>query len=340
MAEPAGSEPETEPGPDTGPDTEPELKPETKAEAESETEPASEPRARTLTRGRLAGAAAVVVAVGAACALVLSGSSPSSGSAAPGSATPTTPAVNPQASYPDAAIASPFATNVSPQATATGTGVKTSYRPLTDDALRAAVPGCGSCKLVTRANGFSPDGAVLALFRTGAPVEGKSNFKLVVVGADGTLVWSAPDGVKALTAGIERFSADKAGNFYLALPGAQTGQILIVLTWKDGHVVDIGDLANPKIASDSVVGVMPEPTPGATATLVSQTRNGVSDADTGGLIESQYQIRNGVPVLIGCRRHVGESGVWIPFQPGANGCVDAPPGPVGPSDGDETTGGP
>jgi hypothetical protein len=190
---------------------------------------------------------------------------------------------------------------------------------------------------VTRANGFSPDGAALALFRTGDPMAGKSNFKLVVVGADGKLVWSAPPGVKALTAGIERFSTDKAGNFYLALPGEKSGQILIALTWKDGHVVDIGDLTNPKISSDSVVGVLPEPTPGATATIVSQTRNGVSDADTGGLIESQYQIQNGVPVLIGCRRHVGESGEWIPFKPSAQGCVDAPPGPVGPPDGDGTT---
>jgi hypothetical protein len=205
---------------------------------------------------------------------------------------------------------------------------------LSDDALRAAA-GCGSCKLVTRANGFSPDGDVVALFRTGDPVEGHSNVKLVVVAADGRVVWSAPDGVKALTAGIERFSTDASGNFYLALPGAKTGQVLVVLAWRDGKVQDVGGLLNPKIKSDTVVGVSPQST-GPLATIVSQTTAGVPDADTGGLVESRYQVKGGAPVLVGCRRHVGESGQWIPFQPSADGCTHWPAGPVGPPDDDES----
>ncbi|GAA1998237.1 hypothetical protein [Catenulispora subtropica] len=280
-----------------------------------------------LTRARLVGAAAVVAGVAAASILVLSGGG--SGDAATPSGSPSTqPSVNPQAFYP-VQSASPFET-----------GVKSA---LTDAQLQAAVGGCDACKLVTRANGFTPDGGVLALFRTGAPQGGKSNVRLVVVGGDGKLVWSAPGGVKALTAGIERFSVDGAGNFYLALPGARSGQVLIALAWRDGKVQDLGGLLDPKIKSDSIVGVLPQAPAGAaatatataTATIVSQTTAGVPDADTGGLVESQYQIKDGKPVLTGCRRHVGESGQWIPFQPSADGCTHWPDGPVGPPDGDD-----
>jgi hypothetical protein len=279
---------------------------------------------KAFTRSRLAAAAAAVISVAAASVLVLSGGG-SGNAATPGAAPSTQPSVNPQALYP-LQSASPFET-----------GAKS---PLTDAELLAAVPGCGSCKLVTRANGFSPDGAVLALFRTGAPQVGKPNFKLVVVGADRKVLWSAPEGVKALTAGIERFSTDAAGNFYLALPGAKSGQILVVLTWRDGKVQDLGGLLDPKIKSDSIVGVLPQAGSGATATIVSQTTAGVPDADTGGLLESQYRIKDGRPVLIGCRRHVGESGQWIAFQPGADGCAHWPAGPVGPPDDDDPTAGP
>ncbi|MBW8803963.1 MAG: hypothetical protein JF587_08905 [Catenulisporales bacterium] len=278
------------------------------------------PSFKAFTRTRLAAAAAVVIGVAAASVLVLSGGG-SGNAATPGAAPSTQPSVNPQAFYP-LQSASPFETG--------------SKSPLTDAELLAAVPGCGSCKLVTRANGFSPDGAVLALFRTGAPQVGKPNFKLVVVGSDRKPLWSAPEGVKALTAGIERFSTDAAGNFYLALPGAKSGQILVALSWREGKVQDLGGLLDPKIKSDSIVGVLPQAT-GATATIVSQTTAGVPDADTGGLVESQYQIKDGRPVLIGCRRHVGESGQWIAFQPGADGCAHWPAGPVGPPDDDDPT---
>lgn len=290
--------------------------------------PAAEPAAvgtkplslKAFTRSRLTAAAAVVIGAAAAGVLVLSGGG-SGNAATPDAAPSTQPSVNPQAFYP-LQSAAPFET-----------GAKSS---LTNAELLAAVPGCGGCKLVTRANGFSPDGAVLALFRTGAPQVGKPNFKLVVVGADRKVLWSAPEGVKALTAGIERFSTDAAGTVYLALPGARSGQILIALTWRDGKVQDLGGLLDPKIESDSIVGVLPQATPGATATIVSQTTAGVPDADTGGLVELQYQIKDGRPVLIGCRRHVGESGQWIAFPPGADGCTHWPAGPVGPPDDDES----
>lgn len=275
-----------------------------------------------LTRGRLAAAGAVVLGVAAASVLLLSGGGSGNAAAPSGAPSTTQPSVNPQAFYP-VQSASPFATG--------------GRSELTDAEVQAAVPGCDGCKLVTRANGFSADGAVLALFRTGVPQDGKSNAKLVVVGADGKLVWAAPAGFKALTAGIERFSADDAGNFYLALPGARSGQVLVVLAWRDGKVQDLGGLLDPKIQSDSIVGVSPQASAGGTATIVSQTTAGIPDADTGGLVESQYRIKDGAPVLIGCRRHVGESGQWLTFQPGADGCTHWPAGPVGPPDDDDPT---
>ncbi|NUR58571.1 MAG: hypothetical protein HOV87_07760 [Catenulispora sp.] len=282
-----------------------------------------------LTRGRLAAAAAVVAGVAVAGAVLLSGGG--SGNAAtaptgvPGAPTTTQPSVNPQAFYP-VQSATPF----------TAGGVS----QLTDTRIQAAVPGCDSCKLVTRANKFSPDGSVLALLRTGTPQAGKSNAKLVVVGPDGHLVWSAPDGFKALTAGIERFSVDGAGNHYLALPGAKYGQVLVILAWRDGKVQDLGGLLDPKIKSDSIVGVLPQGAGAAAdtaATIVSQTTEGVPDADTGGLVESQYRIKDGAPVLTGCRRHVGESGQWLAFAPSPDGCTHWPAGPVGPPDDDDPT---
>lgn len=304
--------------PKLAPEPEPSAEPAEAADTPSSPEASSRKPLPAFTRGRMAAAAAVVLGVAAASVLVLSGGG-SGNAATPGAAPSTLPSVNPQAFYP------------MQSAPAFSTGGKSE---LTDAELMAAVPNCGGCKLVTRANGFSPDGAVLALFRTGAPQVGKANFKLVVVGADGKLVWSAPDGVKALTAGIERFNTDAAGNFYLALPGAKSGQVLIVLAWRDGKVQDLGGLLDPKVKSDSIVGVLPGAA-GATATIVSQTTANVPDADTGGLVESQYQIKDGKPVLIGCRRHVGESGQWIAFQPGADGCTHWPDGPVGPPDDDD-----
>lgn len=327
--EPAVEEAEAAADDDAAQETEPlmsgEPEPEPEPEA-AESEPAPKVPALTkslkLTRGRLAAAGAVVLGIAAASVLVLSGGG-SGNAAAPGGAPSTTqPSVNPQAFYP-VQSASPFATG--------------GRSELTDAEVQAAVPGCDGCKLVTRANGFSADGAVLALFRTGAPQGGKSNAKLVVVGADGKLVWTAPAGFKALTAGIERFSADDAGNFYLALPGARSGQVLVVLAWRDGKVQDLGGLLDPKIKSDSIVGVSPQASSGGTATIVSQTTAGIPDADTGGLVESQYRIKDGAPVLVGCRRHVGESGQWLTFQPSADGCTHWPAGPVGPPDDDDPT---
>ena len=284
--------------------------------SEAEAEPT---KSLKLTRGRLAGAVAVVAGVAAASVLVLSGGG-SGNAATPSGAPSTQPSVNPQAFYPEQS-ASPFQTG--------------SRSALTDAQVRAALGDCDPCKLVTRVNGFTPDGGVLALFRTGAPQGGKSNARLAAVGGDGKLVWSAPDGLKALTAGIERFSVDRAGNAYLALPGAKSGQVLVVLAWRDGQVRDLGGLLEPKIKSDSIVGVLPQATTDPTATIVSQTTAGVPDADTGGLVESQYRIQDGEPVLVGCRRHVGESGQWIAFQPAADGCTHWPAGPVGPPDDDD-----
>lgn len=296
--------------------------------AETPAPAAAESTASKLTRGRLAAVAAAVVGIAAAGVVLFSGGG--SGNAAtqpvgaPGAAATTQPSVNPQAFYP-VQSATPF----------TAGGVS----QLTDARILAAVPDCDSCTLVTRANTFSPDGSVLALLRTGAPQAGKSNAKLVVVGADGRLVWSAPDGFKALTAGIERFSVDGAGNHYLALPGPKYGQVLVILAWRDGKVQDLGGLLDPKIKSDSIVGVLPQGAgaAGATATIVSQTTDGVPDADTGGLVESQYQIKDGAPVLTGCRRHVGESGQWLTFAPSPDGCTHWPAGPVGPPDDDDPT---
>ena len=285
--------------------------------ADTEAQPTVDrPLKKPFTRGRLAAAAAVAAGVVAAGVFLLVGGA-SGNAAAPNDAPQTS--VNPQAFYPFQS-APPYEIGAS--------------SPLSDDAVRAAVPGCAACKLVTRANGFSPDGAVLALFRTGDPQGGRANFKLVVVSADGRLVWSAPEGMKALTSGIERFSADASGNFYLALPGAKSGQVLVVLAWRDGKVQDIGGLLDPKVKSDTVVGVSPQST-GPLATIVSQTSAGVPDADTGGLIESRYQVKDGVPVLVGCRRHVGESGQWIAFRAAADGCTHWPDGPVGPGDDDD-----
>jgi hypothetical protein len=287
------------------------------ADAQAPASGLTPPPKKPLTRGRLAAAAVVAAGIAAAGLFLLTGGA-SGNSSAPGDGSQTS--VNPQAFYPFQS-ASPYETGAP--------------SVLSDDALRAAVPGCAACKLVTRANGFSPDGAVLALFRTGDPQGGRANFKLVVVGPDGRLVWSAPEGIKALTSGIERFSTDASGNFYLALPAAKSGQMLVVLAWRDGKVQDIGGLLAPKVESDTMVGVSPQST-GPLATIVSQTTAGVPDADTGGLIESRYQVKNGAPVLVGCRRHVGESGQWIAFQPSADGCKHWPDGPVGPDDDDES----
>ncbi|NUR28326.1 MAG: hypothetical protein HOV83_21200 [Catenulispora sp.] len=291
--------------------------PETPDVDEASEQRSASTKALKVTKGRLIGAAGVVLGVALAGVLVFSGGG-SGNAVTPSDAPSTRPSVNPQAFYP-LQSAPPFAT-----------GTKST---LSDAEIQAAA-GCDGCKLVTRANGFTPDGGALALFRTGTPRAGKSNVRLVVVGGDGKLVWSAPDGVKALTAGIERFTADDAGNFYLALPGAKSGQVLVVLAWRDGKVQDLGGLLDPRIKSDSIVGVLPEKAVGA-ATIVSQTTVGVPDADTGGLVESQYQIKDGKPVLTGCRRHVGESGQWIPFQPSADGCTHWPAGPVGPPDDDD-----
>ncbi|GAA2012419.1 hypothetical protein GCM10009839_03510 [Catenulispora yoronensis] len=328
-------EPEPEPEPKPEPELEPEPEPEKleapKAVAETatptqDTEPSSPTPAPAftktlpkLTRGRLAAAAAVVVGVAVASVVLLSGGG-SGNAATQNGAAGAQPSVNPQAFYPVQS------------ASAFETGAKSE---LTDAELQGAVSGCDACKLVTRANGFTPDSGVLALFRTGEPEAGRSNAKLVAVGGDGKLLWSAPDGFKALTAGIERFSVDGAGNFYLALPGARTGQVLVALAWRDGKVQDLGGLLDPRITSDSIVGVLPQAAPGADATIVSQSTAGIPDAATGGLVESQYRIENGAPVLIGCRRHVGESGQWIAFQPSADGCKHWPAGPVGPPDDDD-----
>jgi hypothetical protein len=333
-----GSEAENgaEAGAETGAGAETEATPpedeaaEPEATASVDPSPAvARPLSGRLTRGRLVAvaAAAAVAVIGVATAgvvLLSGGGSGNAAAAAPTTAPSTTqPSVNPQAFYP-VQSASPF----------TAGGVS----ELTDARIQAAVPGCDSCKLVTRANKFSPDGSVLALLRTGTPQAGKSNAKLVVVGADGHLVWSAPDGFKGLTAGIERFSVDGAGNHYLALPGPKYGQVLVILAWRDGKVQDLGGLLDPKIKSDSIVGVLPQGTgAGGTATIVSQTTDGVPDADTGGLVESQYQIKDGAPVLTGCRRHVGESGQWLTFAPSSDGCTHWPAGPVGPPDDDEPT---
>lgn len=289
----------------------------TVAESASGTASGAAPR-RGLMKWAVVGAAAIV-AIAVTAVLVLTGGGESDAAASGG--TPTPP-FNPQALYPLAASATPFTTG----------GVST----LTDARLKAAVPGCGGCELVTRANGFSPDGAVLALFRTGAPAAGHPNAKLAVVGPDGRLLWQSPSGFQALTAGVERFATDRSGYFYVALPGFKSGQAMVVLAWQNGKVVDVGDLTHPKIASDSV-GLLPEKKPGPTATIVAQTKKGVPDADTGGLIESQYQVRNGTPVLIGCRREVGESFQWLTFAPSADGCTHWPQGPTGPADGDDDT---
>ena len=324
-------EADVKPEPDAKPLPEPDVKPEPEPSAAADTsnaiahDEAAESTAgknaaaeNTAAKGRLAVIGTAAMAVAAGLALVLTSGAKAGGAKASAQPSPT---ANPQAWYPDAGNQSAFATGAP--------------SVLTDDQLRAAVPGCDdNCKLVTRGNGFSPDGAVAALFRTGDPVVGASNFKLVIVGGDGKLVWQAPDTMKALSAGYERFSEDTAGNFYLAMPGARSGQILVVLRWQDGKVVDVGDVSTPKIAADGVVGILPQATPGPTATIVAQSATGVSDATTGGLIESDYQVKNGVPVLIGCRRKVGESGEWISYQPDASGCAHPPAGPQGPPDGD------
>jgi hypothetical protein len=265
-----------------------------------------------------AAAVAALAAVAVTAVVVLTGGTKGDAAASG----PTTPPFNPQALYPLAASATPFTTG--------------GRSALTDARLKAAVPGCSGCELVTRANGFSPDGAVLALFRTGAPAVGHPNAKLAVVGSDGGLLWQSPSGFQALTAGIERFATDRSGNFYVALPGFKSGQAMVVLAWRDGKVVDIGDLLHPKVASDSV-GLLPEKNPGPTATIVAQTKKGVPDADTGGLIEAQYQVRNGTPVLVGCRREVGESFQWLTFAPSKDGCTHWPQGPTGPADDDGGT---
>ena len=181
-----------------------------------------------------------------------------------------------------------------------------------DDAqLIAAVPSCRvhPCRLLTRANGFGPPGAVAALLAWDRTETADPNYELVVTSRTGEVVWRAPDQRLGHANGYERFAVDESDRLFLPLAAEPRGQMMAVLEWRDGRIDDRGSLTTRKFYGDSVV--FAEDRDGdRTSEIITQSGQGLTDADTGGLVESTYTLINGDFQLTGCRQRQGESFQW------------------------------
>ncbi len=159
-----------------------------------------------------------------------------------------------------------------------------------DTALVAAAPACRErrCRLLARAGGFGPDGAVAGLVAWDA-TRPESNYQVVVVAADGRPIWSSPRPSVGHVNGYERFTRDGRDRLYLAVAADGQGQVMTVLEWVDGRVDDRGTFTAPKLAGDTVAFVE-DRTGDGRAEVITQSTRGLLAADMGELVESVYTL--------------------------------------------------
>jgi hypothetical protein len=192
-----------------------------------------------------------------------------------------------------------------------------------DDAqLIAAVPSCRvhPCRLLTRANGFGPSGAVAALLAWDRTEKADPNYELVVTSRTGEVLWRAPDQRHGHANGYERFSLDGPNRLFLPLAAEPRGQMMIVLEWRDGRIDDRGTLTTRRFYGDSVVFAEDRDDDG-TSEIITQSGQGLADADTGGLVESTYTLISGDFQLTDCRQRQGESFQWTSRPPDGGRCA-------------------
>jgi hypothetical protein len=182
---------------------------------------------------------------------------------------------------------------------------------LDDAQLIAAAPSCRAhpCRLLARANGFGPPGAVAALLAWDRTETTDPNYELIVTSATGDTLWRSPDQRIGHVNGYERFTPDGPNRLFLPLAAEPRGQTLVVLEWGGGRIDDGGSLTTRRFYGDSVVFAEDRDNDG-TAEVVTQSDQGLADANSGGLLESVYTRTGDDYRLTGCRHREGESFQW------------------------------
>jgi hypothetical protein len=194
--------------------------------------------------------------------------------------------------------------------------------PVDDARLIAAVPSCRAhpCRVLARVNGFGVPGGVAALLAWDRTDSAEPNYELVVTSATGDPLWQAPDNRLGYVNGYERFTIDGPDRLFLPLAAEPRGQTLTVLEWRDGHADDRGSLATPRFHGDSVAFAEDRDKNG-TAEIITQSAQGIADADSGGLLESTYTLVKDDYQLTTCRQREGESFQWTNHPPSDGRCV-------------------
>ncbi|MFI7543457.1 hypothetical protein [Actinoplanes sp. NPDC049599] len=181
-----------------------------------------------------------------------------------------------------------------------------------DDAqLIAAVPSCRAqpCRLLARVNDFGVPGGVAALLAWDRTDSADPNYELIVTSATGDLLWRAPDQRLGHVNGYERFTVDGPDRLFLPLAAEPRGQTLTVLQWRNGDVDDRKSLSTPRFRGDSVAFAEDRDKNG-TAEIITQSTQGLADAESGGLVEATYTLVEDDYRLTGCRQRQGESFQW------------------------------
>jgi hypothetical protein len=188
--------------------------------------------------------------------------------------------------------------------------------------LIAAAPSCRThpCRLLARANGFGAPGAVAALLAWDRTGPADHNYELIVTSAAGDLLWRAPEQRLGHANGYERFTLDGPDRLFLPLAVEPRGQMLVVLEWRDGGIDDHGTVSTRRFHGDSVVFAEDRDTDG-TAEIITQSGQGLADANTGALIESVYTRTGGDYRLTGCRHREGETFRWTAVAPRGGRCA-------------------
>lgn len=189
--------------------------------------------------------------------------------------------------------------------------------------LISASPSCRlhRCSLVARADGFGDPGGVVALLAWDRTDSTTPNYVLLATSGSGTVLWHSPDQRIGHVNGYERFTLDGRGRVLLPLAAEPRGQIMVVLEWRAGRIDDRATLTTRRFYGDSVVYAEDRDNDGI-AEIMTQSTEGVADADVGGIVESVYTLVGGDYRLTDCRQREGESFKWIdrPISNGRCGC--------------------